>query len=103
MNAPLAHETAMLAMSAMQRAAYARELRDARRVDACSRALYWRGKVREQRAKLRLRGWTTCQRVYLGWDNELGPDGYYTGDELLAIAEENLNEARAEMRDLRSA
>ena len=105
MNAPLAAETAMLAMSTVRRAVLYRpspeEVRQGRRRNALLRATVARAKFHEMRRLLAERGWTACQRIWPDIDGELGPDGAYTGDEVLAMARERFAEAIAEMNSYR--
>ena len=105
MNAPLAHESAVLALSTVRRAVLyhpsPEEVRQRKRLNAMLRAQIARVKFHVQRKLVAEHSWTACQRIWPDLDGELGPDGWYTGDEVLAMARERFAEAIWEMHSYR--
>lgn len=94
MNAPLAHESAMLALSAMQRAAFATEALRVRRLAALAEAIRHRRAFFALKRRYDRDPWFWGQ---LGW----GDDGERNTDEELAYLRERFVEAIWEMNSYR--
>ena len=86
MNAPLAHEQAMLALSAMQRAAHAGEALRLRRLAALAEAIRHRKAFFAIKHRYDADPWVWGQ---YGW----GDDGERNTDEELELLRENWREA----------
>jgi len=90
MNAPLAAETAMLAMSAMQRAVHADETRRLHRLAALAEARRWRKAYFDLKHRYDHDPWYWGQ---LGW----GDDSERNTDEELALIKSRWDDAIWEM------